>query len=153
MRTLFALLVLFSVGVFLLHDSSETVLAQNLRYMVVCNDGDGDLSGWLSTREEAYIVLREHERNARGHKSDIVTRGNPTPGADTDTASCSIVEPGRREGVIRVENTCGECRSFRMQRVAEGETIERIIQFEPGKPRHFRTRGGTVSVLDETGCD
>ncbi len=151
MRIFAALAVLFSVSVFLLHDSTEIVSAQNLRYMVVCQDGDGALSDWLTTREEAYTVLRDHEKNFRGHRPDIVTRGNPTRTIDAD--ACSIVEPGSREGVVRVENACGECRTFRLRRTADGETIERDIEFEPGKRRFFRTRGGEVSILGESGCE
>ncbi len=61
-----ALLMIAVVGVGL--DSPATSQTVSTRFMAFCMDGDGALSDWVDTRNEAYIAGREHETTARQHR-------------------------------------------------------------------------------------
>jgi hypothetical protein len=124
---------------------------QTMRYMAFCTDGDGDLSGWLTSRNEAYLAGREHERMNRGHRWEVLVEGTETPRRDE---GCSLVSPGKREGTVRVENVCSACMIFRVARKAgDGTAREKDITFQANASRFFRTmQGAQFSILREMRC-
>jgi len=150
MRTLASAVVLIAALLFPF-GSSVVAVRQQPRYMAFCTDGDGDLTGWLTNRDEALMAGRDHEKNTRGHHWEIVTEGNER---NRPAERCSATSPGKREGVVRVENVCSECRVFRVSRRGGSEAArEKDITFQPNASRYFRLMDGALlTVRRETGC-
>lgn len=150
MRTLVCTALVLSA--FLLSSGGDAAASrQAARYMAFCTDGDGDFSGWLTSRNEAYLAGRQHERENRGHRWEVLVEGSETRPAGEH---CSLVTPAKREGTIRVVNVCTECRIFRVSRKMGDEPArEKNITFQANASRYFRTMAGAqFSVLGETSC-
>lgn len=150
MRTFAAAFVLLMAGLFF-SAGSDAQSASNMRFLAFCTDGDGELSNWLYNRTDAYLVARDHERATRGHRWDVMVQGveaNPGEG------SCALMTPGRRENTVRLQNTCGECRTFKVQRqIGEGPSTEKDITVQPGGRRYFRAPADAkINILEEKGC-
>ncbi|MDI1241048.1 MAG: hypothetical protein PSX80_03905, partial [bacterium] len=55
--------------------TSQTVSS---RFMAFCSDGDGALSDWVNTRNEAYLAGRDHEVAAKQHRWEILVQQGET---------------------------------------------------------------------------
>ena len=148
----FLLLTFFSVvAVFLLGGNLSSSDAGGQQFMAVCANGDGTLSTWVNSREEAYLIANDHQKQFSGHNVEILTQG--TPLISVGEQACFSIHPTRREGIVRIENQCDVCRSFSIERKTETTEIEEIkMSFEAGKRRFFRTNGGEVTVTKEEAC-
>lgn len=151
MRTLVSAVVLIAAALLFPLGNSVVAVRQQPRYMAFCTDGDGDLTGWLTSRDEALMAGRDHEKNTRGHRWEIVTEGNDR---NRPAERCAATSTGKREGVIQVENVCSECRIFRVSRRAGNEAArEKDITFQPNASRYFRLMDGAqLTIRRETGC-
>lgn len=150
MRTLFCTALILSAALFL-SGGNAGASRQATRFMAFCTDGDGDLSGWVTSRNEAYLAGRTHEQENRGHRWEVLAEGSETRPAG---GHCSVTAPGKREGTIRVVNVCTECRIFRVARkTSDGQSHQKEITFQPNSSRYFRTLPDTqFSILRETNC-
>ena len=136
-------------GVLCLSFVFGTNAQQRSRYLAFCDDGDGPISTWVSNRDEAYLAGREHERANRGHHWTVLTQEATGP---RDSDSCAVTMPGRKEGVIRVINTCTECKIFKVSRRSEGEkAVVKEVTFKPNSSRYFRSMTGSVFQIDHEG--
>ena len=120
-------------------------------FQAFCNDGDGPLSGWMSSRYDAYIIGRDHELANRGHRWDILTQQGETV---TRTPICARIGDGERAGTMKLENTCGQCVRFTVSRTDEkGKVNAREIKIDSKKTRYFRKLPNTViKVEGERDC-
>lgn len=124
----------------------------NARYMAWCNDGDGALTGWLTSREDAYIAGRDHERANRGHKWEVLVQDGNT---EFRPSSCALVAEGSaKSGLVNVENKCGVCKTFRVTRKnADGTTKTKEFTVKPKSSRNFRKLpNSTIVVEGERDC-
>jgi len=128
--------------------TSQTVSA---RFMAVCADGDGALSDWVNTRNEAYLAGRDHEVNARQHRWEIFVQQGETVSRE---ASCALVADGNKPDTTKVENTCGRCVKFFVSRTGnDGSAKSREFTINPKKSRHFRKLAGSkITVDSERDC-
>lgn len=151
MRTFAAAAVLLMAGLFF-SAGSDAQSASNMRFLAFCTDGDGELSNWLYNRTDAYLIARDHERATRGHRWEVMVQGVE---ANAGEGSCALMTPGRRENTVRLQNTCGECRTFRVQRqIGEESATEKEISVQPGGRRYFRApAGAAINVTEERACD
>lgn len=151
MRTFAAAVVLLMAGLFF-SAGSDAQSASNTRYLAFCSDGDGELSNWLYNRTDAYLIARDHERATRGHRWEVMVQGVEVNRVD---GSCSLMTPGRRPNTVRLENTCGECRTFKVRRqIGEEPATEKEISVRPGGRRYFRAPAeALISVLEENACE
>ena len=128
--------------------TSQTV---SIRFMAFCDDGDGALSDWVNTRNEAYLAGREHEVTAKQHRWEILVQQGET---ETRPASCALVTDGNKPDTIKVENTCGRCVRFYMSRIGDdGSVKSREFTIDSKKSRHFRKlQGSKITVDAERDC-
>jgi len=128
--------------------TSQTV---STRFMAFCTDGDGALSDWVNTRNEAYLAGREHEVTAKQHRWDILVQQGETV---SRVPSCALVADGSKPDTIKVENTCGRCVKFFLSKTSEDGSIKsREFTIEAKKSRHFRkTPGSKIAVESERDC-
>lgn len=123
--------------------TSQTI---STRFMAFCVDGDGALSDWVNTRNEAYIVGRDHERAARQHRWEVWTQQGETA---TRTPSCALVTDGSKPDMIQVRNTCDRCVKLYLSRTTAGGSVKsREFTFDPKKSRHFRQLPGSKITVD-----
>jgi hypothetical protein len=117
------------------------------RYMAFCNDGDGALSRWEVSRDEAYIAGRDHERANRGHRWEVMIEHGK---AAIRPASCSIVsDDTERPDTVKIVNTCGACRIFKVTRQnADGSVKSREFKVKPNGQRHFRKIADAKIVVE-----
>lgn len=128
--------------------TSQTV---STRFMAFCSDGDGALSDWVNTRNEAYLAGRDHEVTAKQHRWEIlVQQGETAP----RPVSCALITDGSKPDTIRVENTCDRCVKFFMTRTGDdGSVKSREFTIASKKSRHFRKLPGTrITVDSERDC-
>ena len=128
--------------------TSQTV---STRFMAFCSDGDGALSDWVNTRNEAYLAGRDHEVTAKQHRWEIlVQQGETAP----RPVSCALITDGSKPDTIRAENTCDRCVKFFMTRTGDdGSVKSREFTIASKKSRHFRKLAGTrITVDSERDC-
>ncbi len=144
MRILFA----FVFGLFIFA-AGTAVNAQpgGARFMAFCTDGDGAVSDWVFPREEAFVLGRDHERSHRGHRWEIFVQQGKVA---AEGKSCSAVaENPDRPGTMRVMNTCGACRIFRItRRNADGTVRSKEFKLKPGAQRSFLKREDSVVLVE-----
>lgn len=128
--------------------TSQTVSS---RFMAFCSDGDGALSDWVNTRNEAYLAGRDHEATAKQHRWEILVQQGETA---TRPVSCALIADGSKPETIRVENTCGRCVKFFMSRTGDdGSVKSREFTIASKKSRHFRKLPGSkITVDSERDC-
>lgn len=128
--------------------TSQTV---STRFMAFCVDGDGALSDWVNTRNEAYLAGRDHERSARQHRWEVWIQQGETA---SRVPSCALVADGSKPDTVQVRNTCDRCVRFYLSRTtSEGSVKSREFTFDPKKSRHFRKPpGAKVTVDAERDC-
>ncbi|MEQ1762163.1 MAG: hypothetical protein ABL984_03350 [Pyrinomonadaceae bacterium] len=128
--------------------TSQTV---STRFMAFCADGDGALSDWVNTRNEAYLAGREHEVTAKQHRWEILTQQGETA---TREPSCALVADGEKPDTIKVGNKCGRCVKFYLSRTSEdGSVKSREFTIDSKKSKHFRkTPGSKITVDAERDC-
>lgn len=150
MRTLATSLIVVCVFLSIGTDSSA-VSGHNSWFMAFCNDGDGPLSEWVSTRNEAYLAGRDHERSFKGHRWEVLVQAGP--GLIRPT-SCALVSDGEKPETVRLGNTCGQCRKFSVsRRLADGTTKSRMFTVNANSRRYFRKIEGAVITVDgESDC-
>ena len=121
-------------------------------FQTFCVDGDGPLSDWVATRYEAYLIGREHERNSRGHRWEILVHAGDSP--VLRIPACARLTEGSRANTLKLENLCNKCIKFTVSRTAaDGNVKSREISIQPKKSRHFRNlAGATVNVEAERDC-
>lgn len=128
--------------------TSQTV---STRFMAFCADGDGALSDWVNTRNEAYIAARDHQVTARQHRWEILVQQGET---EARPASCALVADGSKPETIKVANTCGRCVKFYLTRTTnDGSVKSREFTINAQKSRHFRKLPGSrITVDSERDC-
>lgn len=121
-------------------------------FQAFCVDGDGPLTDWVNTREEAYLAGREHERGNRGHRWEILVQQGDNP--VLRIPSCARLGDGDKPDTLKLENVCDKCTTFTVSRkAADGSIKTRDITIQPKKSRNFRKLpGATVNVEGETDC-
>src|SRR5688572_10001866 len=151
MRTLATSLIVVCVFLSIGPDSSA-VSKRNAWFMAFCNDGDGPLSEWVSTRNEAYLAARDHERSFKGHRWELLVQQGETLIRPT---SCALISDGEKPETIRLENTCGECRKFVVSRkLADGAVNSKQFTVKANSRRYFRKIDGSVITVDgASDCD
>lgn len=123
--------------------TSQTV---STRFMAFCSDGDGALSDWVNTRNEAYLAGRDHEVTAKQHRWEILVQQGETEARPT---SCALVADGTKPGTIKVANTCGRCVKFYLTRTSDdGSVKSREFTINANKSRHFRKIPGSKITVD-----
>jgi len=148
MKTFAAAVVLISATLLF---SAKPVHIVSPFYQAFCNDGDGPLSEWLSSRYEAYLIGRDHELLARGHRWDILVQTGATVVREP---VCGRITESTKPGILRLENTCDKCTRFTVSRTTEdGNVKAREIKIDAKKSRHFRKLpNATVRVEGERDC-
>src|SRR5687768_10574250 len=100
-------------------------------FQAFCVDGDGPLSDWVSSRYEAYLMGREHERSNRGHRWEILVQQGENP--VLRIPSCARLSEGSKPNTLKLENLCDKCIKFTVSRKADGSVKSREIKIEPKK--------------------
>ena len=120
-------------------------------FQAFCNDGDGPLSDWLTSRYEAYLLGREHEAANRGHRWDILVQTGETV---TRVPTCARLRDGTKPDTLMLENLCDKCIKFTVSRTtADGTVKSREIKIDPKKSRQFRKLpNATIQVDGERDC-
>jgi hypothetical protein len=120
-------------------------------FQAFCVDGDGPLSGWLTSRSEAYLIGREHEVSTRGHRFEVLVQSGETV---VRVPACARLTDGDRPDTLRLENTCDRCVKFLVSRTsADGTVKAREINIDAKKSRRFRKLpGATLRVEGESDC-
>ena len=121
------------------------------RFQAFCNDGDGPLSDWLASRDDAYVIGRDHELNNRSHRWDILVQEAE---GFTRVPVCARLTDGATPDTLKLENTCGKCVKFLVSRTGTNENVKaREIRIDPKKSRHFRKLPNTtIKVEGERDC-
>jgi len=121
------------------------------RYQAFCNDGDGPLSDWLASRDEAYIIGRDHELSNRGHRWDILVQQGE---GVLHMPVCARLSDGITPDTLKLENTCSKCVKFLVSRTSANEQVKaREVKIDPKKSRHFRKLPNTtIKVEGERDC-
>lgn len=151
MRKIYFSLILLACALYFSGGGSAVKSEHEARYMAFCNDGDGPVSEWVVTRNDAYQRGRDHELAFRGHRWEILVE---TAAADFKAPSCALVSDAKRPGILRLENTCGECRVFRVsRRTADGQVKTRDLTVKPNGRRFIRKlENAQVAVEGESSC-
>jgi hypothetical protein len=128
--------------------ASQTV---STRYMAFCDDGDGALSDWVNTRNEAYLAGRDHEVTAKQHRWEILTQQGETASREP---SCALIADGEKPDTLKVANRCDRCVKFYLSRKGDdGSVKSREFTIESKKSRHFRKLPGSkITVDSERDC-
>jgi hypothetical protein len=128
--------------------TSQTV---STRFMAYCTDGDGPISEWVNTRNEAYLAGRDHERGSRQHHWEVWTQQGETV---SRPASCAVVSDGTKPDTVKVENNCTRCVKFFVSRTnKDGSVKSREFTISPKKSRHFRKLPDSrITVDSERDC-
>jgi hypothetical protein len=119
--------------------------------MAFCNDGDGPISEWVNTRNEAYLAGRDHERSYKAHRWEVLVQQGETL---IRPASCALVADGAKPDTVRLENICDTCRRFSVTRTMKDGTVKSKEFTVKGKSgRTFRKlEGAVISVAGEADC-
>lgn len=146
----FAILVALVSG--LVFSAAPAVNETNPLFQAFCVDGDGSLSDWVTSREEAYLIGREHERSNRGHRWEILVQQGDNP--VLRVPACARLTEDSTQNKLKLENLCGKCIKFTVTRkAADGATKTRDITIQPKKTRYFRNLpDSTVTVDAESDC-
>lgn len=121
-------------------------------YMAFCSDGDGSLSEWATNRDDPLIAGRDHERANRGHRWEILVQHGKVP---IRPSSCfAIAEDPARPDTVRIVNTCGTCKIFKVtRRNADGTSKSKEFKVKPKSQRHFLKRPDSEIVVEgEADC-
>lgn len=120
-------------------------------FQAFCNDGDGPVSGWVDSRDEAYLLGRDHELANRGHRWDVLVQTGETV---TRVPACARLGDGTKPETMKLENVCGKCVTFTVSRTtADGVVKSRDIKFEANKVRQFRKLpNAVIKVEGERDC-
>src|SRR5688572_19725541 len=150
MRTFALAAVLMSVGLFTAYDDSAKAGGSGW-FMAFCNDGDGPVSEWVNTRNEAYLAGRDHERSYKAHRWEVLVQQGETL---VRPASCALVADGAKPETVRMENICDTCRRFSVTRTMKDGTVKSKEFTVKGKSgRTFRKlEGAVISVAGEADC-
>ncbi|MGD9587530.1 MAG: hypothetical protein AB7V11_01390 [Pyrinomonadaceae bacterium] len=151
MKLIIALVILTS-GAFFSSRGPETPVADtNSRFMAFCIDGDGALTGWLTSRYDAYLAGREHERVSSNHRWEIWVQ---EAGKTLREPVCGRITDGSKPDTVKLENTCGRCIRFHVTRTnADGSVNAREFNIKTKKSRQFRrTPNSTFNVIAEADC-
>lgn len=151
MRTFALVSILVCVGVFVPFDRSASGASDRNWFMAFCNDGDGPLSAWMSTRNEAFLAARDHERAAPGHRWEMLVQHGAT---SVRPPACALLTDGEKPDTVKLQNLCGDCRTFTISRTT-ADAVKKTKQFTlKGKgQRHFRKiEGAVISASLEADC-
>ena len=150
MRFIAMAVVLISVLLVVPFDQAAGA-GENGWFMAFCNDGDGPLSGWVNTRNEAYLAARDHLRSVGSHRWEMLVQQGETLIRPT---SCALIADGEKPGTVRLMNTCGSCRMFRVSRTfSDGTVKSKDFTVKPGSKRFFRKiEGAVINVDGEADC-
>jgi len=120
-------------------------------FQAFCNDGDGPLSGWVNSRDEAYLIGRDHELANRGHRWDVLVQSGETV---IRVPTCARLADGTKPDTMRLENVCGKCVTFTVSRTnADGTVKRKEIKIDANKSRQFRKLpGATIQIEGEGDC-
>jgi len=150
MRTVALAGVLISVGLFTAFDGSARA-GKSGWFMAFCNDGDGPVSEWFNTRNEAFLAGRDHERSYKAHRWEVLVQQGETL---VRPANCALVADGQKPGTVRLENVCDGCRKFTVTRtMTDGNVKSKVFTVKPKSGRLFRKmEGSVISVAGESDC-
>lgn len=151
MKLLLAIVILTS-GTFFSPSLPETRVADpNARFMAFCLDGHGSITAWLTTRYDAYLAGREHERQFNDHRWEIWVQD---AGTTLREPVCGRISDGSKPDTVKVENTCARCIRFHVTRTnADGSVNAREFNIKSKKSRQFRrTPNSTFNVIAEAEC-
>lgn len=116
------------------------------RFMAFCADGDGPLSEWVSSRYEAFLDGREHERLNRNHRWEIWVQDGETTRRQS---VCSRIKEGTKPETMVVENTCDKCVKFTVARTnADGSVNAKEFTMKPKTGRNFRILPNSKLTVD-----
>ncbi len=129
----------------------QTSTEADPRFMAFCTDGDGPISDWVSSRYEAYLDGREHERSNRGHRWEIWTQDGETQRREP---VCSRIMPGTKPDTVMIVNTCSKCLKFTIARTnPDGSVNAKEFTMKPNKGRNVRIfPNSKVTVDSERDC-
>lgn len=133
---------------------STSVLAQaeGEWFMAFCMDGDGPLTGWITSRADALIAGRDHERANRGHHWEVlVQEGRVAVGKP---GCAAVADDPQRPDTVRVVNTCTACRIFKIsRRYKNGSVKTKEIKIKPGNQKRFlKQPDSEIVILGEFVC-
>jgi len=145
----FAIAVVLILGTIFLSAASTANVAPF--YEAFCDDGDGPLSEWVSTRYEAYLAGREHERANPRHRWEILVQSGDTA---IRVPTCARLTDISNPEIVQLENTCGKCVRFTVARTnADGTLKAKEFKIDPKKSRSFRKiPDTTIKVEGERDC-
>ena len=151
MRNYICLILLLVTGLFFAVGTSADASLFQTRYMAFCDDGDGALTGWVTNRDDAYLAGRDHERNFRGHRWEILVEDKHDRWKDTKCSAFSEVD---KPGVLKLNNVCNQCEVFRMRRtIGTNAPTEKDVTLKPKGSRFFRTQSDwKLEVVSESAC-
>lgn len=146
MRSLIAALILTLVTCATAVPTASNLPDSNTKYMAFCTDGDGALSTWLMSREEALLDGRDHERTTRGHRWEVWTEDR---GTTVRASVCSRIMPGTKPETMVVENACGKCVKFLVARAnPDGSVNAKEFTMKPNARRTFRSVPNAKLTVD-----
>jgi hypothetical protein len=150
MRTIAFAVVLMSVVLFAPFDRPAQA-GNSGWFMAFCNDGDGPLSDWVNTRNEAYLAGRDHLKVAGTHRWEVLVQQGETL---IRPAACALITDGEKPDTVRLVNTCGSCRKFTVSRTfSDGNVKSKQFTVKPGSNRFFRKiEGAVIKVEGEADC-
>ena len=116
-------------------------------HMAFCTDGDGALTEWVPSRDDAVIAGRDHEKASRGHRWEIFVQ---TGKVAVKTPGCAAIgDDPNRPDTVRVVNTCGTCRIIKVtRRHADGTSKSKEFQVKPKSTRRFLKRPDSEIVVE-----
>jgi hypothetical protein len=121
-------------------------------FMAFCSDGDGALSQWVNSRNDAYLAGRDHERAFKGHSWEVLVHHGAV---EMRPANCAIVTDGEKPGTVRLLNTCNSCRKFLVARtMSDGTVKSKEFNVKEKSGRFFRKiEGAVITVAGEANCN
>jgi len=151
MKLVIALVILTSGAFFSSTLPEKSIPDVNARFMAFCLDGHGSVTGWLTTRYDAYLAGREHERQFNDHRWEIWVQD---AGTTLREPVCGRLSEGSKPDTVKLENTCGRCIRFHVTRTnADGSVNAREFNIKTKKSRQFRrTPDSTFNVIAEADC-
>lgn len=132
--------------------AAPAVNETNPLFQAFCVDGDGALSDWVTSREEAYLMGRDHERANRGHRWEVLVQQGDN--SVLRVPACARLTEDAAQNKLRLENLCDKCVKFTVTRkAADGTTKTRDITIQPKKSRYFRKLPDSIVNVDaESDC-